>query len=291
MNKRNQKKRGSGFRIVLIFLLIIVGASALLTGGIFPKLTNSIPPNQGQEYIPITPNPGEINQSNDSLQLKTIKFTQKACGKIIAVDFLLDRSGSMLGDKISKLKSGVLTFTNSLTDTSVLGMQDFSSPENRAAGTVKVLVPFSKFKDIKTQVPSLVNSMDANGWTYTRDAFIFTNAKLEEAIPKYPDYKFALIFVSDGVPETGICSRMEQLAGTCTSEQNPNTAPSIADEIKAKGVRIFSIAYLDRNDTRWNSQLETLMKTVASSPNDFYVAPSSNQIDSILNQIATKLCQ
>ncbi len=291
MNKKTKKKGGSGFRIVIIFLLIIVGASALLTGGIFPKLTSSVPPNQGQENTPITPNPGENNQGNDSLQLKTIKFTQKACDKIIAVDFLLDRSGSMQGDKISKLKSGVLTFTNGLTDTSVLGMQDFSSPENRAAGIVKVLVPFSKFKDIKTQVPSLVNSMDANGWTYTRDAFIFTKAKLEEAILKYPDYKFALIFVSDGVPETGICSRMEQLAGTCTSEQNPNTAPSIAEEIKAKGVRIFSIAYLDRNDTRWNSQLETLMKAVASSPNDFYVAPSSNQIDSILNQIATKLCQ
>ena len=153
MNKKNQKKRGLGFKIVIVLFLIVVGASALLTGGIFPKLTNSVPPNQGQEYIPITPAPGEINQSNDSLQLKTITF--KGCSGTVTVDFLLDRSGSMTrltptGEtKINRLKQAVLDLTGKLDDTSIVGIQSFSS------GSITNDVPVSYYKDVKNIIPNI----------------------------------------------------------------------------------------------------------------------------------------
>lgn len=282
-----KKSSSSGFKIVLLLIFLIFGGAALLSNGIFPTATKTPSNETDVENIPINPT---SSGSNQSLQLKPIQFQQKQCGQTLAIDFLIDRSGSMQGDKIQKLKKGVLSFTQNFTDNNVIGAQDFSSPDS-PKGTVETLIPVSYYKDVKSKIPSMVNSLQASGWTYTRDAFSFTQQRLAEATTKYPGYKFALIFVSDGVPETAQCPRLNQLMGTCKSEQNPTNSPSIPDSIKAKGIRIFSIAYLDQNDTRWNNQLETLMKNIASSPSDFYIAPSSNQIDSILSQITTKLCQ
>lgn len=282
-----KKSSPSGFKIVLFLIFIIFGGAALLSNGIFPTATKTPSNETDVENIPIAPS---SSGSSQSLQLKPIQFQQKQCGQTLAVDFLLDRSGSMQGDKIQKLKNGVLLFTKGLADNSVIGAQDFSSPDS-PKGTVETLIPISYYKDIKSRVPSMIASLQASGWTYTRDAFSFTSQRLNEGIQKYPGYKFALIFISDGVPETAQCPRLSQLTGKCTSNQIPTLPPSIPDAIKAKGVRIFTIAYLDQNDTSWNNQLETLMRNVASTPSDFYIAPSSNQVDSILSQIATKLCQ
>jgi hypothetical protein len=114
----------------------------------------------------------------------------------------------------------------------------------------------------------------------------FSRQKLSEAKSKFPDYNFNFIFISDGIPETA-ASNQACNTRCLASEQNPE---AVAQEIKSLGVRIFTIAYLDDSDQSLNDQLRVLMTNVASSPEDFFVAPVSNQIEGILTQIGQKFC-
>lgn len=275
MNKKNQKKRGLGFKIVIVLFLIVVAASTLLTGGIFPKLTNSVPPNQGQEYIPITPAPGEINQSNDSLQLKTITF--KGCSGTVTVDFLLDRSGSM-GDrtptgetKISRLKQAVLDLTGKLDDTSVIGIQSFSSR------SITNDVPVSYYKDVKSIIPNKVNALQASGSTPTHDALAYSYAVLQNALPKFSNRKFNFILISDGKP--------------VPDSQDPRLFnPNPADQIKALGVNVFTLAVYDSGQAN-DPKLRDLLKSIASKPENYYEAQNADQVTGLLQSISTKLCE
>jgi uncharacterized protein YegL len=239
-----------------------------MVGGYTPKFLLT-PSDTGTGHEMITP--GQTG-GKGSLQLDPIKFRQ--CSATTAIDFLLDRSGSMQGQKIAKLKEGVLSFADKMSDDSIVGMQDFSSPEN-PSGTVKVLVSFSYLKDVRSSIPNLIKSMNAGGNTYTKTAFIFAKGKLDETIPKFPSkYKFNLIFLSDGVPHTP--------KGDFDPDQMPN---EIATQIKNENITIYTIAY-SMNESKGLA----LMKELASSPENAFTAPSPSDLDKILNQIAVKIC-
>jgi len=272
--------------IELLILVIVIIASFLLTGG-FTVYQNSTAPqnstNQTVELVQGSPQP-----ANQTLQFKTLEFSTKLCSNM-AVDFLVDNSGSMdSGNKLTQLKEGLLQFTSGFPDASVVALQKF-------AVTPSEVIPFSYYKDVKNQFSQYVNSMTANNATYTKDAFGLAKLSLDAAILKYPNYKFTLIFISDGVPETTqsdlTCIPNYCRTNTCqcfAPEQDPT---DIANEIKQEGIRIITISYVDKSDAKIESILENLMTNVASSPNDYYKAPDSNQISSILSQISTKLCQ
>ncbi|MCL6096536.1 MAG: VWA domain-containing protein [Patescibacteria group bacterium] len=260
--------------IELLVLAVVALASIMLVGGPF-KINNSIPPNQGQEYVPITPTPGDINQSNDTLQLKTFDF--KGCSGTVTVDFLLDRTGSM-GDltptrqtKISRLKQAVLDLTGKLDDNAVVGIQSFSS--------VKITndVEVSYYKDVKTLIVNQVNSYSANGQTPTHDALVNSYNVLKNAITRFPSRKFNFILISDGQP--------------VPDSQDPRLFnPNPADEIKALGVNIFTLGVYDGKGQANDPKLAELLKSIASKPENYYEAQSADQIDNLLKSISTKLC-
>lgn len=280
MNARKGiKQRGKGGLILLVLMGLLFIASLALVNGVIPEISKSNITDNGEEKI-LVDKPG--TSADKSIQLKTIEF--KNCSKIIAIDFLVDNSGSMGGSKLTNLKNGLKTFASSLPDSAVIGLQSFNGPQ-----APREIIPVSLYKNVKQKFSQWIDQMNADGWTYTRTAFNFSNSKIIQAIPQYPNHKFNLIFISDGVPETASCPRVRQPG--CETGEDPTTSPNIADQIKSNGVRIFSIAYLDNNDIRWNNQLQTLMKNVASSSSDYYIAPQSNQISDILKQITTKLCQ
>jgi len=282
MNKKSQKNGGSSFRIVIIFLLIIVGASALLTGGILPKITKSVPPNQGQEYIPITPAPGENSQGSSNLQIKTFGFKSPSpipqnCAETITVDFLLDRTGSMTSltptgkRKIERLKEAVLELTGKLDDASVVGIQSFST------GNITNDVPISYYKDVKTLIPTKVNALNAGGTTPTHDALAYSYGVLQEALPRFKDRKFNFILISDGQP--------------VPDSQDPRLFnPNPADQIKALGVNVFTLAVYDSSQAN-DPKLRDLLKSIASKPENYYEAQNADDIARLLTQISTKLCQ
>src|SRR3990167_4369952 len=82
------KNARGGIGIITLMIVIIILAGIFLVGGIFPKPSTTDPNAEKFTVIPEIP-----LDSRKSLQLKTIKFN--SCTSTAAVDFLVDRSGSM----------------------------------------------------------------------------------------------------------------------------------------------------------------------------------------------------
>lgn len=269
MRQKNGHLKGSA-TISLIILVIIIGG-VLLAGGIFPKKPQISSSPEEAIVDPSSLSPDEKN----SLQLKTLKF--KKCFGKITMSMLLDRSGSM-GDrtptgqtKISRLKEAVIALTNNLSDDSIIGIQSFSSI------SITEDVPISYYKDVSSILSSKVKSLSAGGQTPTHDALAFSYEKLETALPKFPDRKFNFIIISDGQP--------------VPASQDPRLFnPNPADQIKALGVNVFALAVYDQKQAG-NPALSDLLKTIASSPENYLQAESADDISRLLTSITEKICK
>ncbi len=299
------------FTIAIISLMIIFGV--FLAGGLMPKNFKVTKYSDNQKYTPA--NPDAKADSAQGLQLNLIKL--KGCSSTAAVNFLVDRSGSMGfdgGKKIKNLRNALLSFKNKLSDDNIFGLQIYSddsanrSCNNQGKPWCNIVDP-DYYKNVKNGLKNKICAVQPNGGTYTRDAFLETEKVLDEAIKKFPNYKFALIFISDGIPEDatniecpgGIggawCGANENGGCRCYSQkQDPtnfydSSKVDIPKRIKDKGVRIFSISYIDKTDEHLNNLLQGLMERIASSKDDYYSAPDETKIKEILDQIAVKICQ
>lgn len=282
-----------GSAIVLGFIALAVGMGILFTRGVAPKSMLSDPGQTGDlEVIPETPDPAQ-----KGLQLKTIRF--KECANKVNAGFLLDRSSSMQGPKITEAKNAITTFVQKMGDQSVVGLYSFSSPDN-PKGTVSEEVPFSRYGIVKVSFPPALSQIAANGNTYTRVAFTFVKDKIIQASKDFPDNKTALIFLSDGIPHTAPedCSsgRSIQKPGykpTCyANSQDPTLNGDLSQEIKDAGIRIFAIAIYDAlssEDQYFLPDMRTMMKKV-SSPDSYYETPNPTELQQIYSDIATKIC-
>ncbi len=294
MSKLKLKTNSKGqIGVMALLLVAVIIGSVFLVGGIIPGKSKINP--DGGSYIPITDNPKD---SQNTLQLKTIKF--RSCGSTAAVDFLVDRSGSMqFGTKMTNLKTALNTFGNSFPEDGLISMQSFSD--------YPVLnVPFDYFKNVGNLFIGSVNSLFPFGATHTKDAFVFAKSQLDGARSNFPGRNLTLVFISDGIPETGqanascpggkgedsrYCEENPRSPGACRCfDVNQDPTP-VASEIKKSGVRIFTIGYIHDEDNKFKADLTDLMKRVASSPDDFYQAPISNQLTDILQSISTKICK
>ncbi|OGH37733.1 MAG: hypothetical protein A3B44_00500 [Candidatus Levybacteria bacterium RIFCSPLOWO2_01_FULL_38_21] len=277
---------------IMAMIMIILLASIFIVGGIFPKPSTTDP--NAEKFTVIT---GIPLDSHNTLQLKTIKFN--SCASTAAVDFLVDRSGSMrFGSKLDNVKGALKVFADNFPNEGIIAMQTFSDFPSAD-------VPFDYFRNVKSQFINAVYSIYADGGTSTKDAFTFTKSKLDNAMPKFPNQKFSLIFISDGVPETlatnialcpggnpdpTYCTYSPTTPGACRCFDTNQDPTQVADEIKKSGVRIFTIGFIHDEDLKFQNDLTELMKRVASSPNDFYQAPINNQLTDILQQISVKIC-
>jgi len=279
------------FFLAILFVVAFFAFSNV--GGIFPTKLNTTGAQSGS-YVMVTPVPGS---SDSSLQLKLVKF--KGCSTTAAVNFLVDRSGSMaFGKKLPLLQKGLLSFANKLSDQSVFGLQTF------AEDWTKNISP-GLFSDVKGKITDVVCKINPNGGTHTKDAFVKTKGVLEQAQITYPDHNFALIFISDGIPETlatntacpggqsgewcGPSPTNPSLCRCFAQEQDPT---QVADQIKAMGtgIKIYTIAYVEKEDQKLNNKLQEMMKRVATTPNDAYMAPNETEIVGILNKISNEIC-
>jgi len=292
--------RGSSLIIVLLIALIFAGG-IFFTNGLFTD--TSKPPSDITEYKPL---PTILNENNPSLQLKTINF--ESCGDTTALGFLVDQSGSMeYGEKETNLKAALNVFASKFPPRGITGLRTYS--DNTYTPTT---VAFDYYKNNKTKFANAILNMTPYQATHSKDAFVKVKADLDTAKVKYSDYKFNLVFISDGIPESQagldrLCPTGNLADSTTDSrycgphandpsqcrcfdpEQDPT---AVATEIKNSGVRIFTIGYIhDINDARFQADLTELMKRVASSPTDFYQAPSDNKIEGILAAITEKICK
>lgn len=286
-----QKKRGGyspvnltspGTIFTFAFIALAIGMGLLLSRGATPRSTLTDPGQTGDlEIVEETPIPGQ-----KGLQLKTLKFRE--CSNKAAVGLLVDQSGSMaFGNKTQNLKTALTTFTSTLGDQSVIGMYYFS-------GSPSEIVPFSRYKDVKGAVANAITRFSPNGPTYTRSAFQLISSKIIPALSAFPDNSFALILLSDGIPETNprICA-----APACSPDgkrcfettEDPTNAPNLIEPIKNAGIRVFSIALYDQQDTCFQDDLKNMMRNIAS-PDSYYETPNAADLQKIYKEIAQKIC-
>ncbi|MDO8270168.1 MAG: vWA domain-containing protein [Candidatus Levybacteria bacterium] len=274
---------GPGTVFTLAFIALAIGMGVLLTRGFTPADVLTEPENKDTEVELVleTPIPGQRG-----LQLKTLKF--KECGNTVTIDMLLDRSGSMRNitpsgiRKIDRLKEAVLELTSKAKDTSIVGIQSFDSM------SITNDVPVSYFKDVKSIIPGKISALSPGQNTPTHDALIYSYNILKEAVPKFPDRKFNFIFISDGAPCPGI-----DCPGNITPstpDQDPRLyTPNPADEIKKLGVNVYSLGIYEAGQKNLPF-LSDLLKSIASTPSNYYAATSADDTKRLLTQISNKIC-
>ncbi len=253
--------------MVLAFILLAVGAAVLLTRGVLPKSTLSDPGETGDIEV-IVEEPSA--EGDRGLQLRTIKF--KECSQTSATVMMLDRSGSM-GNPITKmasLKEAALGYTSNLSDESIIGIHSFDT----IARVEEVKV--SRYGDVKAEVAAKISALTPRDATPTRDALFFSKTILEKAVTDYPDKQFSYIFVSDGRPVDG--------SNKDPNSQYPNAAvPNPADEIKALGVTVYTIAI-------GADAFPDVMRTIATGPETMFSTPTGAELKDIYKKIATRQC-
>jgi len=255
-----------GDAMVTLLLAIVVISAVFFVGGALPQQS---PDTQDRSNEAVIDEDSLSSSTNgNQLQLKTLKF--KKCSSIAAVSMMLDRSGSMGDDgKIGKLKSATLSFASNFADDSVIGIQSFDSNDIRED------VPISYYKDVKDLVVTKVNALTPGDKTPTYRALQFSRDILIPAIPKFSDRTFNFIFLSDGLPVPP------------QTEDPRGYSPNPADEIKALGVTVYTIGIFGPADTVAGAEL---LKSIASSPDNYFATPTGDDLSSIYDAIGTKIC-
>ena len=301
--------------IFLILILLVIGGH-LFSGGLHPVNPNGPngvptlepyynPEDYGVQRI-IIPTDSLDASGKKNLQLQT--FMVNTCGQKTAVDFLIDTSGSMEDDgKMEKAKSALREFARQIGGKTVIGIHTFSKD-------VKERVPLSYYKDVKGEVAKTIDDLRPDGWTRTRDGFELVGERLATAIMqnKFPDYKYNLILITDGVPEIPppqpddrdcyirVDDPITAPAKRCfAKKQDPRIPTNLAERIKAldpaKGIDIYSIGIYSEtsSDRQLKPYLEALLKDVASKPLDthYYDSLNANDLKKIFENVIDKICE
>ncbi len=254
----NEKGAIGSLSSFVIAMLFVAGAIGFVLIGGFDVQKNEYQNPENEIYTPII----EIDKTDgkQSLQLKKIEFNKEIleCFKTTAINFVLDRSGSMVGNKIQILKQGTKTFIATMSDESLVGMQTFG-------GDAQLEFEIDKLGERRNNINEKIDSLKPKGGTPMKAGLEIAKNELAKTMPNHKDYSFSLILLSDGMWNTG------------------GDPTDIINEIKAMNVRIFTIAYGSR-------EIIDFMKKSASSESDSYYAPGNEQITEILNQIAKEIC-
>ena len=187
----------------------------------------------------------------------TLTVAGECLGEGVGVDVMLvvDRSGSMTGRKIDSARAAGIAFINEMNfDVSRVGLVVFNT---------EAIQPVGLETDAATVVEALIGFGDAIGGTDVGEGIqLAANALATTGRPNVPH---VIVVMTDGRPESAdVDADMAALAA------------------KAQGVRLFSIGFGGDVDT-------ALLKRVASTPDDYYFAPSTAELSGIYTEIARRL--
>lgn len=219
----------------------------------------------------------EATQSKDVTFTWPAPFATKAevCANPVDIMIAIDRSGSMAAfgkeppQPLTDVKNAAIYFANQLDQNDKAGLVSFA---NEAATTSEVQLT-SSFESLKKSIEQVVILPGPQN-TNIADALSVSAAELfsvrhRENIPG------VIVLLTDGVPT----------APTKTDDpQYPvNLALSAATQIKSLGTRIFTIGLGKDINT-------SFLQTLATTPDDYYPAPTAKELTKIYSQIATKIC-
>lgn len=168
------------------------------------------------------------------------------------VMLVIDRSGSMSGAPLQDAKDAAKVFVDRLDlspGADQVGLVSYAS---------SALLNHQLSRTAGT-VRMAIDALSAGGNTNITDGINKAQAELESA-RHVPDNRPVIILMTDGRHNVG-----------------PGPGPA-ADAAKAKGTRIFTIGLGDVDEAE--------LKSLASSPSDYYYAPTSSELKKIYEQIA-----
>lgn len=169
------------------------------------------------------------------------------------VMLVLDRSGSMAGQDLMDAKAGATLFVDQLTATDKVGLVSFN-------GGATLNEPLTgDFAAVK----AAINSLSAGGLTNIGAAIDLAQGQF----PDRPDAGDIMILLSDGLP------------------QNQSAARTAANNAKAAGTRLITIAYDAPSDA------QDLLRELASDPDseNAFVA-DNDSIEDIFETISQEIC-
>ena len=238
--------------------------------------------------------------------------TPEPCSNI-AVDFLVDESSSMLeAGKMTQVKRLLQQYVRDLPDNALVAIHSFSEPTDAAkqnlASAAKEEVAFARVGPVRdnivTAIDNTLNPPSNPPWaTYMREGFKLAQSRITSAKQANPDHDFYLVLISDGVPELHECVNETTKGGSCglvggdrnyDLSQDPVYTgfgqPNIPSQIKQTGVRIFSIGIFTENDVQVNNDLETLLRSIASSSGNYFEAENTGQLNNIFTTLSQNIC-
>lgn len=271
--KLNKGAAGKGTIFIILIMLAILALSYQLVGGVVPsqQVSNSL----GPQVIVDTPS---ANPERDNLQLYTFFGTpvtptpaitsppQPVCtNSVVDVMIVFDRSGSMLGTKLTKAKTATKGFVDELAKNSEnrVGLSIFSSSGSLSSGLT------GDFPLVKQRIDQIT----ANGLTCIACGIDLANREI--LAKKRAGVKQRIVLLSDGAAnEPGSDSEARQAAITRTQEGFTQSA-----------IAFYTIGYGDSDD-------EPLLRQIASTTGgQFYSSPSEDQLPQIFSQIGLSICQ
>jgi hypothetical protein len=279
--------RGEGTIYVITIVSGVIIFGGYLVGGVLPEVFPG-----GNSYTDPPPPPPQVEpgQSED-----ITPPPPDTCSANIAIDFLVDSSDEMIETAKPQIVAGLKEFSGKLTDNNVIALHTFGSLP------VKEPIPFSPYKDVKSRFDQTLSGLTPDGATYIRSAFSYVKTRIQAAQTRYPDHKFQLVFISDGVPEIDACNPDHMPNNTCAqgldarnydyteNPIDPRAGANIADEIKSLGVRVFVIALYDDADVRIFPQLSEMMRGIASV-DSYYETANAADLERIYREISAKVC-
>jgi hypothetical protein len=311
---KGSKSPGVGYLYVITILFLALGAATVMTGGLGPTDPTTPgaiptldpyfdPSDYGKQNI-ILPtampgNPGPlVNDARKNLQLKT--FNVNTCGYQTAIDFLIDTSGSMkLDGKIGKEQSALRAFTKDLAGKAGISMQTFGQRVDDKVG-------FDYYKNVKEKVKITIDGLKPFKETRTREGFEIAKKEIiaAKANPKFKGYHFALILLTDGVPEippdkprTCYFQAFDPTYGSnrCfAKEEDPRIPENIPEQLKGMGVTIATIGIYSQGttDKLFYPYLSSFLKDVTSKPlqDHYFESIEGDNLKKILDQVLTNVC-
>jgi len=205
-------------------------------------------------------------------------FAVKAevCESPVDAVLALDRSGSMasLGDNppqpLTDVKNAGIFFISQLNDNDLASLVSFATEASTSSESFLT----SNFTELEKAIGSV--SIWKNGIQQTNitDALTVSYSELLSARHRN-GVQAVLVLLTDGV------ATLPEKQGD--PKYPESSALVLGDTIKAGGVRLFTIGLGKEVNTEF-------LQTLASSPEDYYFAPTTVELRAIYSNIATKIC-
>ena len=217
-------------------------------------LTNLSPGDSGTYSVVVS---GACTSVTNSASL-----TVDSCFPAVDVMLVIDRSGSMAGQKYTDAKQACSNFVQNLhfsTNADQAGLASYNSTatlDQKLTNNVQIL------NQAIHSLPGANGSTSISSGLQTAQTELVSSRHNPQALP-------VLVLLTDGLP---------------TGSDTPSNALYAASQAKNAGTRIFTVGLGADADP-------VLLQGIASSPGDFYFTTNSAQLTALFNAISTVICR